>query len=72
MPKLTTPITLSPPSKLTPFPTPRSIYIDLENKTVPKAKKDLQASFAAKSEAAYCGYDIGTYTLEVSVISLIL
>jgi hypothetical protein len=37
-----------------------SMYIGRENSTAPNANSERQKSLPAKSEAAYCGYDIGT------------
>lgn len=56
-------MTLKPPSMLIPFPMPMSMYIGRENSTAPKAKSERQKSLPAKSEAAYFGYDIGTYAV---------
>ena len=54
------PITLNPPSTLTPFPTPRLINNGLPNKILPQANALLKKSFPANKLAAYCGYESGT------------
>jgi len=41
---------------------PKLRYMSLENSTAPNAKAERQKSLLAKSDAAYCGYDIGIYT----------
>ena len=56
------PITLKPAKTLTPSVIPRFINNGLANKMLPQANALLEKSFAANKEAAYCGYESGTYT----------
>ena len=57
--QLTIPRTLRPARRLTPLPMPNLRNMGLANRIAAKAKAERHKSLPAKSEAAYCGYDIG-------------
>lgn len=55
------PITLSPAKTVTPLCTPKLINIGLAARMHPEAMADLIKSLPVKIEAAYWGYETGTY-----------
>lgn len=57
-----TPKVLRPPRRLTPLPTPRLMKSGRPNRILPQAKALRKKSLLANSDAAYCGYESGTYT----------